>query len=239
MSNEIYDFEVTEVLRQKGIRAIEKQGDTIAVIFSDDDKVIRSTIYKADFNKTILALKKACSLHVHDKLIVQEIILIISKKWNELISDNGSSNNNGNNTSSTNTNAGAIYDEISKDKAANGDITPEKWRKILLERYSNLKKIIDENLPQLWLQIELQLSVKSILNIKDCTLPMAVIVLGAPSSLKTQGIKLFRKWPTTYYTDNFSARSFVSHNTSVKKEQLQEIDLLPKLKNKMFLLEDK
>jgi hypothetical protein len=64
---------------------------------------------------------------------------------------------------------------------------------------------------------------------------MAVIVLGAPSSLKTQGIELFRKWPTTYYTDNFSARAFVSHNTSVKKEQLPEIDLLPKLKNKMFL----
>ena len=105
----------------------------------------------------------------------------------------------------------------------------------LLEKYNNLKRVIYENLPQLWLQIELELSVKSILHIKDCTLPMAVIVLGAPSSLKTQGVELFRKWPTTYYTDNFSARAFVSHNTSVKKEQLPEIDLLPKLKNKMFL----
>jgi hypothetical protein len=133
------------------------------------------------------------------------------------------------------TNTGAIYDEIRKDKAANGDVPPEKWRIILLEKYNNLKKAIDENLPQLQLQIELQLSVKSILHIKDCTLPLAVIILGAPSSLKTQGIELFRRWPTTYYTDNFSARSFVSHNTSVKKEQLPEIDLLPKLKNKMFL----
>jgi hypothetical protein len=127
-----------------------------------------------------------------------------------------------------------IYDEIRKDKA-NGDVSPEKWRISLLEKYSNLNRVIDENLPQLRFQIELQLSVKSILNIKDCTLPLAVIVLGAPSSLKTQGIELFRKWPTTYYTDNFSARSFVSHNTSVKKEQLQEIDLLPKIKDKIFL----
>jgi hypothetical protein len=231
MSNEIFDFEVTEVLRQKGIRRIEKQGDTIAVILSADDKVIRSTIYKSDFNKTTGALKRACSPHIHDKLIIQEIILIISKRWNELTSDN----NNGNDTSSRNTNAGAIYDEIRKDKAANGDVPPEKWRITLLEKYNNLMKVIDENLPQLWLQIELQLSVKSILHIKDSTLPLAVIVLGAPSSLKTQGIELFRKWPTTYYTDNFSARAFVSHNTSVKKEQLPEIDLLPKLKNKMFL----
>jgi hypothetical protein len=223
MSNEMYDFEVTEVLRQKGIKRLEKQGDTIAITLSDDDKMIRSTIYKSDFNKSIRALKKACSLHIHDNLIVQEIILIISKNWNELINDNG------NDTPSGNTNAEAIYDEIRKDKAANGDVSPEKWRIALLEKYNNLKKVIDENLPQLRLQIELQLSVNSILHIKDCTLPMAVIVLGAPSSLKTQGIELFRKWPTTYYTDNFSARSFVSHNTSVKREQLQEIDLLPKL----------
>ena len=53
--------------------------------------------------------------------------------------------------------------------------------------------------------------------------------------MKTQGIELFRKWPYTYYTDNFSARSFVSHNTSVTREQLKEIDLLPKIKDKMFL----
>jgi hypothetical protein len=53
MSNEICDFEVTEVLRQKGIKRIEKQADTIAVLLSDDDKVIRSTIYKTDFNKSV------------------------------------------------------------------------------------------------------------------------------------------------------------------------------------------
>jgi hypothetical protein len=105
MSNELYDFEVTEVLRQKGIKRIEKQGDTIAITVSDDDSLIRSTIYKSDFNKTILALKKACSLQIHDKLIVQEIILIISKKWNELISDNGSGTKDGNDTASGNANA--------------------------------------------------------------------------------------------------------------------------------------
>ena len=111
MSNEIFDFEVTEVLRQKGIKRIEKQADTIAVILSDDDKVIRSTIYKTDFNRSIRALKKECSFHIHDNLIVQEIIMIISKQWSELISDNG------NDTPSRNTN-GAIYDEIKKDKAS-------------------------------------------------------------------------------------------------------------------------
>jgi hypothetical protein len=109
MSKEIFDFEVTEVLRQKGIRRIGKQGDTIAIILSDNDKVIRSTIYKTDFDKSIRSLKKACSPHIHDNLIIQEIIMIISMKWNELISDN-----DGNDYSSRNVNANTIYEEIKR-----------------------------------------------------------------------------------------------------------------------------
>jgi hypothetical protein len=53
--------------------------------------------------------------------------------------------------------------------------------------------------------------------------------------LKTVGIELFRKWHHTYYTDNFSAKAFVSHSTAVSKEELVEIDMLPKIKNKCFL----
>ena len=229
------EFEVTDILRQKGIGRIEKQRETFAIILAEGSKVIRSTIYKTDFDKSIKSLKKACTPHIHDNLIIQEIVTIISKKWNELISSNDPSNNDSNEYSSRYVNANTIYDEIKKDKAANGDVPPETWRITLNEKYDNLMKVVRENLPQLRLQIELQLSVKSILNIKDCTLPQVIIVLGAPSSLKTQGIELFRKWPYTYYTDNFSARSFVSHNTSVTREQLREIDLLPKIKDKMFL----
>jgi hypothetical protein len=233
MSNEIYSFEVTDILRQKGIRRIERQHETIVVVLDDHDneKVIRSSIYSSDFNKSMRALKKVCSAFIHDNLVIQEIILIISKMWNELINDKEEDED----SPATNTNASAIYDEIKKDRAANGEVPQGAWRVQLSEKYNNLMRVIDENLPQLRLQIELELSVKSILNIKDCTLPLAVIVLGAPSSLKTQGIELFRKWPYTYYTDNFSARSFVSHNTSVNREQLKEIDLLPKIKNKIFL----
>jgi hypothetical protein len=232
MSGERYSFEVTEVLRQKGIRRIERQGETIVVELADGDdyKVIRSTNHRSDFDKTIRALKKACSLYIHDSLIIQEIIMIISLKWNELIDDKNTKD-----LPSTNTNASAIYDEIEKDRVNNGEIPPDTWRLQLVEKYDNLMKTMDGNLPQLRLQMELELSVKSILNIKNCTLPLALIVLGAPSSLKTQGIELFRKWPCTYYTDNFSAKSFVSHNTSVTREQLKEIDLLPKIVNKMFL----
>ncbi len=111
----------------------------------------------------------------------------------------------------------------------------EYWQTKLYDKYQNLKNISDENFQGLWDSLEFELSVKAILNIKDCTLPFAGILLGAPSSLKTVGIELFRKNKNTFYTDNFSARAFVSHSTTVKKDELKNIDMLPRMKNKFFL----
>lgn len=111
----------------------------------------------------------------------------------------------------------------------------EEWQSRLWEKYVHLKQVCSDNLPGLWDSLEFELSVQKILNIKDCTLPFAGIVLGRPSSLKTVGIDLFRKWANTYYTDNFSAKAFVSHSTAVKREELEKIDMLPKIKNNLFL----
>ncbi len=105
----------------------------------------------------------------------------------------------------------------------------------LLEKYECLKKVTLTNIPKLWPALEFALSVKSILNIKDCNLPFAGILLGPASSLKTVSIELFRGPNNTFYTDNFSAKAFVSHNSVVSKDKLKEIDMLPKIKNKFFL----
>ena len=118
-----------------------------------------------------------------------------------------------------------ITQEIAKDKVAIGQISVEQWQSGVLERYKILQKVVQENLPNLWPALEFSLSIKTILNIKDCTLPFAGILLGSPSSLKTVSIELFRKWPQTHYTDNFSAKSFVSHSTAVTREELVEIDI--------------
>jgi len=113
--------------------------------------------------------------------------------------------------------------------------TFEEWQTMLLKKRQNLEDVIKKNIPQLWLSIQLIIAVKCILNIADCTLPLIMILLGAASSLKTVPIEMFRGQPNTYYTDNFSAKSFVSHSTAVKKEDLAKIDMLPKIKYKLFL----
>ena len=111
----------------------------------------------------------------------------------------------------------------------------EDWQNTLKQKYDNLKNICDENFTGLWYSLELELSVQKILNINGCTLPFAAILLGPPSSLKTVGIELFRKYKNTFYTDNFSARAFVSHSTTVPKKELDKIDTLPRMKNNFFL----
>jgi predicted transcriptional regulator len=115
------------------------------------------------------------------------------------------------------------------------DISYEEWQTKLVEKYQKLHDTVQEHLPNLWESLEFELSIQKILNIKDCTLPFAGIVLGRPSSLKTVGIEMFRVWNNSFYTDNFSAKAFVSHSTAVKRQELGQIDLLPKIKNKLFL----
>ncbi|MGH9926592.1 MAG: hypothetical protein ACRD5B_14570, partial [Nitrososphaeraceae archaeon] len=115
-----------------------------------------------------------------------------------------------------------------------GDWSYEK----LLERYEHLKNITLENMPEVWSGLEFALSVKSTLNMKGCTLPFPGILLGPSSGCKTVIIEMFKGNKHVLYLDSFSPKSFVSHNSAVPKNKLGEIDLLPKLKNKLFLVSE-
>jgi hypothetical protein len=113
--------------------------------------------------------------------------------------------------------------------------TLEDWNGELIQKYQGLYKTVIETIPELWTPLEFALSIQKILNIKNCTLPFAGILLGAPSSMKTVVVELFRKSKNSYYTDSFSPKSLVSHYAGIKEEQLKKIDMLPMIKNKFFL----
>jgi len=105
----------------------------------------------------------------------------------------------------------------------------------LIQTYKQLYDVTMENIPDLWIPLEFALSVKTINNIQGCTLPFGGILLGVPGSLKTVVIELFRGLDHTFYSDSFTPKAFVSHNSAVKKEKLKDIDMLPKIKDKFFL----
>lgn len=106
----------------------------------------------------------------------------------------------------------------------------------LQRKYNHLKEVVSRNFPTLWFALEFALSVKSIMNVKGINLPFIGIFLGPPSSMKTFVVELFRKYDKfTLYTDEFSPRALVSHNSGLKEKDLRKIDLLPRIRNKLFL----
>jgi hypothetical protein len=115
------------------------------------------------------------------------------------------------------------------------DITYDEWLSKLNEKYHGVKETCDKNFPDIWQAVEFALSVRNILHVKDITLPFAGIILGPPSSSKTLVLEMLRQSANTFYTDSFTPKSFVSHNTAASLEQLQKIDMLPKIKDKLFV----
>ena len=128
-----------------------------------------------------------------------------------------------------------IIAEIDKAKAKNKDIPLEDWREGLLKRYQIMKEVTERNFPHAWDGVEFTISVLKILNIGECTLPFAGIILARAGGNKTLSSSMLIPCPYVYYTRKFTAKAFVSHNTAISLENLPKIDMLPKIRFKMLL----
>ena len=101
------------------------------------------------------------------------------------------------------------------------------------------RETIQENFPDLLFPAEIGLSIISQILIKDITNPFALVLIDVPSAGKTIVINFFSEIEDlTYASDKFTPASFVSNATNVRKQDLEKIDLLPRLQYKMFLVRD-
>ncbi|MGI9011054.1 MAG: hypothetical protein ACR2F1_07690 [Nitrososphaeraceae archaeon] len=128
-----------------------------------------------------------------------------------------------------------ILNEIQKLRQENSDLTFEQWSTALKEKHQKLNDKVNEYFPEISLELDFILSIKTILNIDDITLPFMGIVFAVPSSMKTKVIEILRKWYYSYFTDKFTPKSFVSHSATVAKDKLKDVDLLPRIKDKILL----
>ena len=103
-----------------------------------------------------------------------------------------------------------------------------------------IKKVLDvveKNFPDIVQQTKILLSASATLLLKDLPNPILLICEGAPSSEKTTLLSFFYGIDgLTFKSDTFSPKSFVSHYASVSPAQLEDIDLLPKIRDKIFLI---
>ena len=49
---------------------------------------------------------------------------------------------------------------------------------VLLDRFEKLHQVVCDNIPDLWIGLEFELSCLRVLNIHGCTLPIIAIILG-------------------------------------------------------------
>ncbi|HWA51828.1 MAG TPA: hypothetical protein VG895_02120 [Patescibacteria group bacterium] len=104
--------------------------------------------------------------------------------------------------------------------------------------YSEWKDVIKINFPELVLPAEVCLSMFGQLLIEDIVNPCAIVLVDVPSAGKTIILNMFTGTDYTYATDNFTPSSFVSQAANVKKEKLAEVDLLPRIKDKVLIIRD-
>ncbi|MBI3331428.1 hypothetical protein HYZ99_00525 [Candidatus Peregrinibacteria bacterium] len=103
------------------------------------------------------------------------------------------------------------------------------------------RNIISENFPELLTAAEIAVSTVAQFLIKDITNPFALVLIDVPAAGKTITINFFAEagLPALMYpSDKFSPASFVSNAANVKREDLEKVDLLPRLKYRMFCIRD-
>lgn len=129
------------------------------------------------------------------------------------------------------------YEEVEKLRSQFQEASEpyKEWQSKVAEKYEDLEKIFKKYYPEAWIFMEFCLTVKSILNVMDFTLPFMGVIVAPPSSMKTMVIQLFRKYIHVFYTDGFTPSSLISHNAALNEEQLQKVDMLPKMKGKLVL----
>jgi len=104
--------------------------------------------------------------------------------------------------------------------------------------YCEWIQVIQQNFPQIVFEAEACASVIAQMKIQDIGNPFGLVLIGPPSSAKTTCLNLFTESKYSYKSDYFTPSSFVSHHAKFKKEKLEEVDLLPRIKNKAFIVPD-
>ncbi|HNP84263.1 MAG TPA: hypothetical protein PKN47_22600 [Nitrospira sp.] len=104
----------------------------------------------------------------------------------------------------------------------------------------SVRQVLNQHFPDLWPAVEAGLSTSATLLLGDNSNPVTLILCGASGCGKSTATNMFdgvkiQGNPFTYRSDKFTTASFVSHSAQATREQLQEVDLLPKIKNKVLL----
>jgi len=131
-------------------------------------------------------------------------------------------------------------DSCNKDTCPLFSVANEKpdWSKIGEPiSFDEWRQTIQANFPDLWPYAEGCASTVAALLIKNVS-PLALVLQGVPAGGKTTTLNFFKHFPLSHATDKFSPKAFVSHVAEKTAEELEKIDMLPRLKGKVLITAD-
>ncbi len=110
-------------------------------------------------------------------------------------------------------------------------------------KLEDVREIIIKYFPEYWLDTLCCIDVITSMVQEDFNNPIALIMVGKPSSGKSTILDLFIESSNkltnyVYRCDNFTPRSWISHMASRSKKKLEEIHLLPRIENKTMITRD-
>lgn len=101
------------------------------------------------------------------------------------------------------------------------------------------RKVIKKHFPDCLASAEVGLAVITQLLIRDVRNPFGLVYVDVPSAGKTITLNFFAEIDELVYsTDAFTPAAFVSHASNVKRETLETVDLLPRIRFKLMIVRD-
>jgi hypothetical protein len=106
-----------------------------------------------------------------------------------------------------------------------------------------VREAVQKYFPDYWLDTICCIDVVTSMVFKDFSSPIALIMVGPPSSGKTTILDFFisgkdRLSGYVYRCDNFTPKAWLSHIASLSKDKLKEIHLLPRIEDKTMVTKD-
>ena len=104
--------------------------------------------------------------------------------------------------------------------------------------FKEWQTVISASFPTYARPAEICASVILQLLLNDVSNPFALALVDVPSSGKTITLNFFDVPHLAYTTDNFTPASFVSHASNVKREELANVDMLPRIRYRTLIVRD-
>ena len=104
-----------------------------------------------------------------------------------------------------------------------------------IKNLDQLEEVIIKNFPSIWFETKACLSACASLSLKNLNGCPSLNLVGNPAGEKTTVLSFFYGQDKIYISDDFTPRAFVSHSANVSSFELEEVDLLPKIKDNVLL----